>query len=377
MLFPTTVSNEQALEHFIYLAPNRQMIHYLAMKARDVIQCERPSPSQLPPSPPQTPPNEESSQEPNLPSLEKFIENLCKRSNVQTPTLMTTLVYLARLKQKLPPVAKGLRCTVHRIFLAALILSAKNLNDSSPKNKHWAEYSNVPGYEPFGFSRTEVNLMEKQLLFLLDWDLNICAEDLYTHFEPFLTPLKSEIAINQYNQKRKLRKAAQAEAQAKAQRALAEEQMRRNVYAASHLPEEQLTSEDRYLNTTSMDIGYDSPPSSTEVPGLSRSGTVGTISSSSASSYTSRSGTPNSLISSYGPEDMESHFHLYTQSPAHVVRDIAHVEIADLSAYSSSKHMLPYEIERSVSPMSDYHSKPAKKAKSNGLFSRVFGRQAL
>ena len=82
---------------------------------------------------------------------------------------------------------------MHRIFLAALILSAKFLNDSSPKNKHWAEYSNVRGFEPFGFSRTEVNLMEKQLLFLLDWDLNISEEDLYTHLEPFLAPIRSEI----------------------------------------------------------------------------------------------------------------------------------------------------------------------------------------
>lgn len=31
--------------------------------------------------------------------------------------------------------------------------------------------------------------MEKQLLFLLDWDLRINEEDLYAHLEPFLTPI--------------------------------------------------------------------------------------------------------------------------------------------------------------------------------------------
>ena len=104
---------------------------------------------------------------------------------------MSSLVYLDRLRSRLPPVAKGVRCTVHRIFLASLILAAKNLNDSSPKNKHWARYSIMRDFDGFGFSLTEVNLMEKQLLFLLDWDLRITSEDLYEHLEPFLTPIKA------------------------------------------------------------------------------------------------------------------------------------------------------------------------------------------
>lgn len=32
--------------------------------------------------------------------------------------------------------------------------------------------------------------MEKQLLFLLDWDLRISTEDLYYHLEPFLAPIR-------------------------------------------------------------------------------------------------------------------------------------------------------------------------------------------
>ena len=167
------------------------MISHLAEKASSVIRCEA-SPQQAshrPPTPPRTPPNDP--MQPVLPTVEQFITSLVDRSHVQVPTLMSSLVYLDRLRSRLPPVAKGVRCTVHRIFLASLILAAKNLNDSSPKNKHWARYSIMRGFDGFGFSLTEVNLMEKQLLFLLEWDLRITSEDLYEHLEPFLTPIKA------------------------------------------------------------------------------------------------------------------------------------------------------------------------------------------
>lgn len=187
---PTEAQNQNALDYFVQLPVSREMISYLARKANQVIRCDQnPQQASSLPTPPDTPP-QGATAEPALPSVEAFITSLVERSHVQVPTLMTSLVYLARLKARLPQVAKGMRCTVHRIFLASLILAAKNLNDSSPKNKHWARYTAVRGYANFGFSITEVNLMEKQLLFLLDWDLRVRPEDLYCHLEPFLAPIR-------------------------------------------------------------------------------------------------------------------------------------------------------------------------------------------
>lgn len=66
------------------------------------------------------------------------------------------------------------------MFLATLICAAKYLNDSSPKNKHWCRYAQM-------FSQAEVNLMEKQLLYLLDYNLAITEDEVVECAETFLT----------------------------------------------------------------------------------------------------------------------------------------------------------------------------------------------
>ncbi|SGY20153.1 BQ5605_C017g08495 [Microbotryum silenes-dioicae] len=152
------------------------IVEHVAQKAMSVIRC-RDEPLNSP---------AESSIAP-LPELDNFIRDICRKSRCHVPTLLCTLVYLDRLKDRLPVRSCGSPSTRHRVFVAALIVAAKYLNDSSPYNKNWVRYA---GH----FRLEEVNLIERQLLCLLDFDLRIGESELIETFAPFLGPIEAGMA---------------------------------------------------------------------------------------------------------------------------------------------------------------------------------------
>lgn len=196
--------NEAALKQFIYQPIPPNIISHLADVASGVIRCEpalhhlsktcqNPTMhASLAPGSrfPLPAPIDDS----DLPSLTDFIATLVVWSKTPLATLMVAVVYLNRLKSRLRSTAYGCRSTVHRVLLASLIVASKYLNDESPLNKHWANYSTINTANfSFGFTLADVNLMEIQLLSLLNWDLRITSEDLYREFEPFLAPIRVHI----------------------------------------------------------------------------------------------------------------------------------------------------------------------------------------
>lgn len=164
------------------------MIQYLTKVTLKVLPNNLQSSETNYPSPPSSP-NELKTlqQQQRLPSLRTFITRLVRYTNVYTPTLLTAVCYLNKLRRILPQDAKGLPSTIHRLFLACLILSAKFHNDSSPLNKHWAKYTDGL------FTCEDINLMERQLLNLLNWDLRVSEDDLILDLQYLLEPIRDHI----------------------------------------------------------------------------------------------------------------------------------------------------------------------------------------
>ncbi|GAA5905118.1 hypothetical protein JCM6882_000381 [Rhodosporidiobolus microsporus] len=156
------------------------MVSLIAEKTVESVKC-RPPPSSLP-TPPLTPSGAPFTPGDPLPSLESFIKSVVRKSKCHVPTLLCTIIFLDRLKERLPGHARGCYTTRHRVFLATLIVAAKYLNDSSPQNKHWVKYA-------AHFTSAEVNLMERQLLTIFNFDLRFTEDELAHHLRPLLEPI--------------------------------------------------------------------------------------------------------------------------------------------------------------------------------------------
>ncbi|KAF8176018.1 hypothetical protein BJ912DRAFT_1064048 [Pholiota molesta] len=103
-----------------------------------------------------------------------FVENVLTRAEVTMSTLLATLVYIDRSK---PHLHIGLeQWALERVFLGALIVASKYLNDSTLKNVHWALCTGV-------FGKRDVGRIEREYLDVLNFELKITEDDLLSHHQ--------------------------------------------------------------------------------------------------------------------------------------------------------------------------------------------------
>lgn len=156
---------------FLRLPITLNFIEILAHKACLAVRLP-PSIQQTSESPPETPSTFRSTH------LHSFIRDLVVGSRVQATTLFGSMVYLERLKWNLPNKPVSRCASPHLALIACLILAGKFLNDSAPKNKHWAQYSKI-------FQVHELNEVELVVLGYLKFDLSVSNPELIDQYRAF------------------------------------------------------------------------------------------------------------------------------------------------------------------------------------------------
>ncbi|KAL1672603.1 hypothetical protein EV122DRAFT_224355 [Schizophyllum commune] len=103
-----------------------------------------------------------------------FVTNVLTRAETTMPVILATLVYVDRARPFLQVAVE--QWAHERVFLGALIVASKYLNDSTLKNVHWSICTGV-------FGKRDVGRVEREYLDVLDFQLGITDQDLMAHYE--------------------------------------------------------------------------------------------------------------------------------------------------------------------------------------------------
>ena len=125
-----------------------------------------------------------------LPTLEQFITALCQHTGVQINHLFCAFLYVERLRCRLPSTTSGISSSRHAIFLASLIVATKYLDDAPPSNSSW------PAYTLGLFPLSRVNMMEKEILFLLGWELYVTATEIHNAVDHYFRTIRKRFSFN-------------------------------------------------------------------------------------------------------------------------------------------------------------------------------------
>ncbi|KAL3332844.1 hypothetical protein AABB24_033087 [Solanum stoloniferum] len=119
---------------------------------------------------------------PNI-SIPKYLERLYKYTNCSPSCFVVGYVYIDRLGHKYPD-SLLVSLNVHRLLVTSVMVASKLLDDAHYNNAFYARVG--------GVSNAELNKLELELLFLLDFGVNVSARV----FESYCQYLEKEMLSN-------------------------------------------------------------------------------------------------------------------------------------------------------------------------------------
>ncbi|KAJ3823901.1 hypothetical protein F5880DRAFT_1563939 [Lentinula raphanica] len=118
------------------------------------------------------------SDSPSSANATSFVKRVLRRASVTMAELLATLAYIDRARPYLQ-VSSDSKYPFERVFLGALIVASKFLNDSCLPNMHWAQCTRL-------FGKHDVGRIEREFLEVLDWELKLTEDDLLSHYDSLI-----------------------------------------------------------------------------------------------------------------------------------------------------------------------------------------------
>ncbi|KAJ7845712.1 hypothetical protein B0H14DRAFT_3138994 [Mycena olivaceomarginata] len=105
-------------------------------------------------------------------AFSRLVARVLRRGDVEMRVILVTLVYVDRAKPHLQISRPD--WIHHRVFLGALVVASKYVNDCTLKNVHWAECTGI-------FTTHDIGIMERDFLTVLDYQLGVKEDDIMAH----------------------------------------------------------------------------------------------------------------------------------------------------------------------------------------------------
>ncbi|KAF9532785.1 hypothetical protein CPB83DRAFT_846362 [Crepidotus variabilis] len=156
-------THSPALLQLIDVKISRQVVEYAVDIIVDTVDYALGRPSSSKPA-----------RRPEHSQFTQFVASMLERAEVTMPTLLVSLVYVQRAK---PHLHIGLeQWALERVFLGALIVASKYLNDSTLKNVHWSMCTGI-------FGKRDIGRIEREYLDVLNFELRVSEDDVLSHHQ--------------------------------------------------------------------------------------------------------------------------------------------------------------------------------------------------